>query len=84
MPLLKCEKCGSEMVIKTGEIVITGLCGIGAIVLGETITAALSASPGFALWLFLASKDPCSSAFQSHICPSPKSTPACLKPSQNS
>lgn len=37
----------SEMVIKTGEIVVTGLCGIGAIVLGETITAALSAIPGF-------------------------------------
>lgn len=38
----------SEIVVKTGEIVITGLCGIGAIVLGETITAALSAIPGFA------------------------------------
>ncbi len=37
----------SEIVIKTGEIVITGLCGIGAIVLGETVTAALSAIPGF-------------------------------------
>ena len=38
----------SEIVIKTGEIVISGLCGIGAIVLGETITAALSSIPGFA------------------------------------
>lgn len=38
----------AEIVVKTGEIVITGLCGIGAIVLGEAISAALSSIPGFA------------------------------------
>ncbi len=36
-----------EMVTHTSEIIVSGLCGIGAIVLGETITSALSAIPGF-------------------------------------